>query len=609
LLPIVITILVETGLRIYNYGGSTALFVSIPDENSPYYGINLDVVKRYFRKLSDAPTPRKDLFLKQKPDNGYRIFVLGESSAAGFPYGNNVTFSRILNRRLSDMFPEKRIEIVNTALTAINTYAHLDFMDEILQYKPDAILIYAGHNEFYGALGVGSRESIGKNRWIVKVTLALQKFKIYMLIRDILTGIGNMIAGNASVNNVNDPSATLMERIVKDEIIPFKSEDYELGLNQFRENIREIIEKAQHAGVKVVISELVSNIHDNEPFESVEGNGNPSAREVFSRAVNYEIQGKFEEAKNDFYLAKDLDALRFRAPEDFNRIIHEVASESHIPVVPMKDYFESHSPHNIIGNNLMLEHLHPNIDGYFLMADAFFNTMRREGLISDDWQERNSPPSSYYRANWGFTTLDSAYASLIVLRLKGGWPFKKKRGPNLVLNNMKLSTKIDSIVIDILATGTMTLEQGHIELAKYYKSKRELEKAFKEYKALIYTVPYFELFYEPAVIILVSMNKYDKALEVLFELLKYQETVFAYQWIGQIYLITGKTSKGVAFLEKAREKDPHNPVLLYNLGFGYFTISQFDKGNEILSQLKKNSANLTLASKLEEFKNYRLSMN
>ena len=79
-----------------------------------------------------------NLFLKEKPANGYRIFVLGGSTTAGFPYGNNLDFARILNRRLSDQFPEKKIEIINCAMTAVNTYTVLDLMDEILEQQPDA---------------------------------------------------------------------------------------------------------------------------------------------------------------------------------------------------------------------------------------------------------------------------------------------------------------------------------------------------------------------------------------------------------------------------------------------------------------------------------------
>ena len=206
--PLVFMMLIEIALRYMIYGMNIPLFVSIPDETSKYYGINLDIAKRYFTKLSDVPTPRKDLFLKVKPNNGYRIFVLGESTAAGFPYGNNITFSRILNRRLTDVFPDKYIEIINTALTAINTYTELDFIDEILRQKPDAIFIYTGHNEYYGALGVGSMESIGKYRWIIRASLVLQKFRTYQLMRNIIMGIQQQLGAHSFINETSNPSAT-----------------------------------------------------------------------------------------------------------------------------------------------------------------------------------------------------------------------------------------------------------------------------------------------------------------------------------------------------------------------------------------------------------------
>ena len=59
-------------------------------------------------------------------------------------------------------------------------------MDEIIENQPDLILIYAGHNEFYGALGVASAESIDKIRWIVKIYLQLNHFKTFILIKNMI---------------------------------------------------------------------------------------------------------------------------------------------------------------------------------------------------------------------------------------------------------------------------------------------------------------------------------------------------------------------------------------------------------------------------------------
>jgi len=96
---------------------------------------------RYFFNEQFAPRPGIDLFLKEKPENGYRIFVLGGSTAAGYPYGANIRFSTILEERLRDVFPRKPIEVVNMAMTAVNTYTLLDFMDELLVMNLDLAIL------------------------------------------------------------------------------------------------------------------------------------------------------------------------------------------------------------------------------------------------------------------------------------------------------------------------------------------------------------------------------------------------------------------------------------------------------------------------------------
>jgi len=601
LIPLFFLALLEAGLQLFEYGGNTDLFVSTPHATSEYYGINRNVCRRYFASEFFNPTPRKDLFLKEKPNNCYRIFVLGGSTTAGFPYGNNLTFLRILNRRLSDTFPDRRIEVVNTAFTAINSFSLLDFMDEILEQQPDALLIYAGHNEFYGALGVGSVESLGKIRWLAKIYLKLQRFKTIRLLRDAIGLVRRWPGISTDVDLMNDPMATEMSRIVKEQNIPLGSNLYELGKEQFRHNLHDIFKKAKDAGIPVLISDLVSNIRDQQPFVSVEQDTFPSARSVFEAARILEQEGRYNQAGRAYYRAKDLDALRFRASEEFNEIIHRLAAEFKIPVVPMKSYFEATSPHGLVGFNLIHEHLHPNIDGYFLMAEAFYHTMRQQNFISPDWLNQNIKPISYYRQNWGFTRLDSVYAVLTIAHLKGGWPFKNT-GPNLVLYQFMPTTKQDSIALNVLKTGESTLELGHLELAQYYENRGELERAFQEYKALIYTVPNLDLFYEPTLKFLLTTEQYERALQILNDALKYNESFFIYKWIGQIHLALNHTQQGISFLEKARNMVPDDAQLLYNLTRAYYNVSQFKSGDEILAQLKKILSNPAVIAELEALK-------
>ncbi len=602
--PIFLLALLEILLHIFNYGGNTRLFVPTPREDSDYYGINVDVGRRYFYMDDFVPTPRKDLFLRVKPRNGYRIFVLGGSTTAGFPYGNNVTFARILHRRLVDTFPDKRIEVINVAMTAINSYTMLDFMDEILEQQPDALLIYAGQNEFYGALGVSSVQSLGKFRFFVMTGLKLRKYRTFLLIRNSTGKIRLKLGGHTMQEKFKDPMKTVMSRIVKDQKIPYGSAVYRLCEKQFEKNLHAIFKKSKKTGVQVLISDLVSNIRNQAPFSSVVADTLPPALTIFKKANQKEQNADFAKARQLYYRAKDLDAIRFRAAEDFNEIIYRQAKIFNIPVVPMKSVFEAASPNGLIGSSLILEHLHPNIEGYFLMADAFYNTMRKEHFISDLWRGQFVKPGSFYRLNWGYTKLDSVTAALNVIQLRGGWPFIQDPGPNLALQNLKPASKEDSLALRILGTGDMTLEMAHVELAKDYERTGDYERAFNEYKALIYTVPTQDIFYEYILKFLLSTKQYERILEIFNDGFKYHESPFLYKWIGQTNLSLKQTNRGIYFLEKARQMSPEDTQILFNLAIAYLNLFQFKEANDMLNQLKRIDPSSPFVKQLEAYQKF-----
>ncbi|HVO72874.1 MAG TPA: hypothetical protein VMT35_02525, partial [Ignavibacteriaceae bacterium] len=189
-LPLVLIIILELALRLFSFGDDLRLFIPSSDPN--YLKCNPIVGKRYFSQL-DFTTPIFDPFLRDKPPNGFRIFILGESTVQGFPYDANIAFSRILQRRLQDVFPERSIEVINLGMTAITSYTLLDFTDEILEQKPDLILIYAGHNEYYGAMGVASMENGSIPGWLKKLHLRLVHLKIYQLLQGLIRDIYKFI--------------------------------------------------------------------------------------------------------------------------------------------------------------------------------------------------------------------------------------------------------------------------------------------------------------------------------------------------------------------------------------------------------------------------------
>jgi lysophospholipase L1-like esterase len=363
-IPLVFFIMLELALRIFNYGDDYTQWVKISETKLV---LNPDYTRKFFFTTRSVPYSNGDVFDINKKEGSFRVFILGGSSAAGFPYTPNGDFGRYLQKRLEIIYPDRVIEVVNLAITAINSYTLRDLIPGVIEQHPDLVIIYAGHNEFYGALGAGSMESVGSSRSIVNTVVFLNNFKITQLVRNSLKFFSSLLTSDDDKTR----GGTLMARMAKEQLIPYKSDIYNYGIEQFTGNMRDILEMTKEAGVPVILSTLASNLKDQPPFISVREGNYPPAEEIFKEAEKFFAEGKFEEAESLYVYAKDLDALRFRASEEINRIIIKMSKEFNYPLADIAAVFNNESPAGIVGNNLMTDHLHPDLAGYQLMGKAF----------------------------------------------------------------------------------------------------------------------------------------------------------------------------------------------------------------------------------------------
>jgi tetratricopeptide (TPR) repeat protein len=405
--------------------------------------LNPEASGKYFSSQRNATTGNIEPFKKHKEPNTLRIFILGESTAIGYPYFHNGSFHRWLQYRLTHTYPDRPFEIVNIALTAVNSYTVLGFAKEVVNYEPDVILIYTGHNEYYGALGVGSTENIGGNRSLIRLILWLRDFRITQLITAVY---GKMIpSGDQSQDG------TRMQRMAAKQKIPYQSELYQRGVEQFSSNMKETLELFSKRDIPVFLSNLVSNEKDLKPFVSfpVDSLRFPDFYPAFMAAKEYRsasqflkaadhhypshalcnyylgqlayAQGEFREAKGFFSKARDLDGLRFRAPAILNDITARLCAQyANAHLVDTKSVFEAFSEHGIMGDRLILEHVHPDLMGYALMSDAFYTAMKKERLISAGGNEMSF--STLWK-EMPVTRIDSLSGVYKVANLKNSWPF------------------------------------------------------------------------------------------------------------------------------------------------------------------------------------------
>jgi len=425
-LPFVLLGSTELALRAAGIGHDREpLFVPSP-ANPDYLQANPRAVTRFFTDPAQAPTVSIETayFTARKQPSTLRIFVQGESSAAGFPYGLGASLAGVLDQRLERAFPSREIEVISTAMAAVNSYALLDFAEEIIAQQPDAIIVYVGHNEFLGILGVGSSMRLAATPGITRAFLAARDWRLFQVMSQVYA----RLRPDAAVTP-DTAGESLMARIAGERSIALQSDLYRRGVRQFESNLGRLLERYRRAGVPVLIGTLASNERDQSPLAvlaGVESDAVGAARTAYHAAQDADEAGNHPAAREGYAWARDLDPLRFRAPADFNSVVARAAEDQGARVVDVHGAFIAASPNGLVGESLMLEHVHPNLDGYFLLADAFFAALVANGLPGAPEVEIATAEA---RAGMPVSEIDRFLGDYKVLRIKAGWPFSDGRTP------------------------------------------------------------------------------------------------------------------------------------------------------------------------------------
>jgi tetratricopeptide (TPR) repeat protein len=533
LLPFIIFMVAKILFRVAGVGNDYPLVKQQSIYSLKRNIINRDIAKRYFSIEGRAlPKPDAGSFEINKSANTYRVMCLGGSTTAGYPYGVNATFPFQLKARLQKIWPDRNIEVVNAGITAVNSYTVLDLLPEVIEQKPDMIILYMGHNEFYGAFGVGSTQYAGMNRSLVLTYLKLNRLRCFQVFQKLFQWV---LGTKTSIPQKS--TATLMEVMVREPSAQNSSDYVEIACNNFKKNLEDILDIALRAEVPVLVSTLVSNLKNHEPFVSVFTETTSSsaqkkwqelflearnlqmsgqhdralfifnqlekidafpARLFFFRAISLENIGLTQQAYNDYLQARNLDQLKFRAPSVFNDFIKNVARQKDVPVVDMDAVFCAASSDGIPGNNLFHEHLHPNFNGQKLMAETFFEailTYETTGALPNKSIEKPLLSKKsiqdiivrYEQEQGNITSLDMEFGNFKNFLLTRQWPFPEKE---VSINDYQPlgSTYTRDLAISYVSN-KITWDNAHIKLAEYYLSKGDRKSALAEYMAVYTALP------------------------------------------------------------------------------------------------------------------------
>ncbi len=363
LLPFLLLVVLELALRLAGYGCSTSFFGKAVVNGRECLVENPGFSRLFFpARLARVPPPFT--LEAHKSPGTIRIFIFGESAAAGDPRPQ-LGAGRYLKALLQERFPETRFEIVNTAITAINSHAVWPIARECAAREGDFWIVYMGNNEMVGPFGAATvfgRQ--GAPLWFVRLNLVIQKLRLGQLLKN---WSGSARLGGAELSDWGG-----MEMFLRNTISPSDNRK-ETVYRNFRRNLEDILRAGTGCGAKVVLSTVAVNLRDCPPFGSAD-DPSQSADAHFETATRLLAETNFASAKHEFELARDYDTLCFRADSRLNGIIAETGArlaQRGVVVCDAAGVLAASSPAQVPGQEYFYEHVHPTCEGNYRLALAW----------------------------------------------------------------------------------------------------------------------------------------------------------------------------------------------------------------------------------------------
>jgi tetratricopeptide (TPR) repeat protein len=399
LAPVMFFTVLEIGLRLGGYGYPTAFLIG-PDAKGIYTS-NPQFGWRFFpRAIARKPVP---CFISAKPADTIRIFILGSSAAQGIP-DPSFSFGRILEVLLRERYPQVKFEVVNAAMTAINSHITLDIARDCAAHQPDLFVVYMGNNEVVGPYGPGSVfQHWSPSLKFIRANVWLKSLCIGQLLDN---AMGRLSSRDDSLKSWRGMEMFTSNTVAADD--PRLASVYD----NYRQNLVDLCGVGQRAGARVILSTVAVNLMDCPPLASQHRSDlSPEKlaewKSIYDSGVELETQRQWSaaiakydaamqiddrfaelpfrlgrclaaldrhaEARERFIAARDLDVLRFRADSKINAIVREVAAEQKSAGVRLADVEQSLAKSDlavggILGAGLFYEHVHFNFDGNYLLA-------------------------------------------------------------------------------------------------------------------------------------------------------------------------------------------------------------------------------------------------
>ncbi|MGB0345843.1 MAG: GDSL-type esterase/lipase family protein, partial [Balneolaceae bacterium] len=525
------------------------LFIEAPNSNR-FLVSNVKFIERYFPSF--VPEIAPNAFRKIKQKNTFRVFVFGGSSTQGFPYNFYYSFSDQLEQRLLLNTEGVNVEVINLGMTAVNSYVIQDLSKKVLEYEPDAIIIYAGHNEYYGSFGAASTQfGFVNNVALKRFIIWLKNFRFYQVLESLMS----------SDNTDSGERRTMMAKVINDSNINLDGDIYNHGIKQYQTNLDDVLNRFSDNNIPVFIGTIASKLRNQEPLTE-----NEEALNSYAEGDSLFAALDTVSALKKYIEARELDGIRFRAPNKINEVIREVATSNGAIVVDVENMIRSKSQSKIEDESLFIDHLHPNYIGHQLIADLFLE------YILEIPRLKSRIISNEFNVPEAISTFENAHANVAIARLLVGYPFKKNISIDEELSAFDAiyeSYKSTSYIDSAAAVASKTLQfvpEVLTEVINELQNRQDSVEAIAHYYELLkWQLNSIDLI-EKGIEYAVNNRETDEYLvNLLLQTLNDGSYDPRYMDVlSSLYLLRGNTNNAEYWLKESERLDPSSPRMLYN---------------------------------------------
>lgn len=629
--PVLLILLFELGLRIAGYGFTPDAIIKCKVDSEVCYCDNVKFCWRFFPK-EIAREFNPFVFPADKAENTYRIFVMGASAAQGEPDGA-FGFGRILQVMLREKYPGINFEVIIAATAAINSHVVVEIARDCAKHEPDLFVVYLGNNEVTGPYGAGTVFApLSPSLSVIRMGIAVKATRLGQLLTNFVGWVGM---------NKNHPVSWRGLEMFLDKQIRADSPNLETVYRHFKSNLEDIVQVGLNSGANIIISTIGSNLRDNPPFASLHRQDMTDAErgkfdKLYQQGVEYENTAdytraleqyaratevdnsyadlqfrlgkcywnieEYEKSKQSYIHAREMDTLRFRSDNRINEIIREVAAGNAGKGVYLADAvktFEQNSPHGITGEELFYEHVHLNFEGNYLLAKTVFEKVEKllPERIKVHKTENSLPMSLTECANrLAYTQWDQyVIADEVIKRFISLPPFTNQlyhRERIEILEQRCRALEVD-LTPEALKKSSEVYQQAiqdaPQDLYLRWKYGRLLVEDFKDYKAaaeqfkfIKKAIPHSYVAYDALGSVMRATGNIDAAVSYYLTAIRIKPTCGdAHYYLGLIYQQNGKTEKAAEHYSEAIRFMPNYVLAYNNLAELYYRQDKIDEAIEI----------------------------